>query len=78
VTLPNGSFVKLGNGYVYQKKRNDIFLYVYIKNTSTPGKYALLAYGGRGALTGTTTSPLPVALTIDDDFGTTQMKARFD
>jgi hypothetical protein len=77
VTLPAGSFFKVKTGYVFQKKVNHIFLCLYIKNTSTPGKYALLANSGSGALTGTTSSPLPVALTIGDDAGTTGMPAKF-
>jgi hypothetical protein len=43
VTLAPGSFVKYKTGYVYQKTVNHIFLCVFIKFTSTPGQYQLLA-----------------------------------
>jgi hypothetical protein len=49
---------------------------VFIKFTSTPGSYALLANRIGGTLTNTS-SPVPVALTIGDNSGSTQMKARF-
>jgi beta-propeller repeat-containing protein len=78
LTVPVGSFAANKSGYVYQKKLNNIFLCLYIRNTSTPGTYILLVKSGRGALTGTTTNPVPVALTIGDNFGNTQMKAKFD
>ena len=77
VTLPPGSFVKYKTGYVYQKTINHIFLCVFIKFTSTPGSYALLANRIGGILT-STTSPVPVTLTIGDDSGSTQMTAKFD
>jgi hypothetical protein len=77
VTLPPGSFVKYKTGYVYQKTVNHIFLCVFIKFTSTPGSYALLANRIGGTLT-STTSPVPVTLAIGDDSGTAQMKAKFD
>jgi hypothetical protein len=78
LTVPAGSFFKISNGYVYQKKINNIFLRVYIKNTSTSGSYSLMANSGRGALTGTTTSPVPVTLTVGDNSGSTEMNAKFD
>ena len=77
VTLPPSSFVRFGKGYVYQKTINHIFLCVFIKFTSTPGTYALLANRFGGTLT-STSSPVPVALTIGDNSGTSQMKARFN
>jgi hypothetical protein len=77
VTLPPGSFVKYKIGYVYQKTVNHIFLCVFIKFTGTPGSYALLANRIGGTLT-STTSPVPVTLTIGDDSGTTQMNSKFD
>jgi hypothetical protein len=77
VTLPPGSFVKYKTGYVYQKTVNHIFQCVFIKFTSTPGSYALLANRIGGTLT-STTSPVPVALAIGNDSGTAQMKAKFD
>ena len=77
VTLPPGSFVKYKTGYVYQKTVNHIFLCVFIKFTSTPGSYILLANRIGGTLS-TTTSPVPVSLAIGDDSGTAQMKAKFD
>jgi hypothetical protein len=49
---------------------------VYIRNTSTPGSYLLLA-NSKGAPLSGITSPVAVALTIGDDFGITQMKAKF-
>jgi hypothetical protein len=76
VTLPGGSFAANKTGYVYQRTVNNIFLCVYIKSTSTPGSYILLA-NSKGAPLSGITSPVPVALTIGDDFGTTQMKAKF-
>jgi hypothetical protein len=77
VTLPPGSFVRYKTGYVYQKTVNHIFLCVFIKFTSTPGSYALLA-NRIGGTQSTTTSPVPVTLAIGNDSGSTQMKARFD
>jgi hypothetical protein len=43
IRLPAGSFGKYSSGYVYQKKVNGIFLCVFIKFTSIPGTYPLLA-----------------------------------
>jgi hypothetical protein len=77
VTLPPGSFVKYKTGYVYQKTVNHIFLCVFIKFTSTPGSYALLANRFGGTLT-STTSPVPVTLAIGNDSGAAQMKAKFN
>jgi hypothetical protein len=76
VTLPPGSFVKYKTGYVYQKTVNHIFLCVFIKFTSMPGRYALLANRIGGTLT-STTSPVPVTLSIGNDSGTAQMNAKF-
>ena len=77
VTLPPGTFIKYKTGYVYQKAVNHIFLCVFIKFTSTPGCYVLLANRKGGTLT-STTSPVPVTLSIADNSGTAQMKAKFD
>ena len=77
MTLPPGSFVKYKTGYVYQKTVNHIFLCVFIKFTSTPGRYALLANRFGGTLT-STTSPVPVMLAIGNDSGAAQMKAKFN
>jgi beta-propeller repeat-containing protein len=77
VTLPAGSFTEYTHSYLYQKTVNHVFLCVYIRNTGTTGRYSLLANGGRGALTGTTTSPVPVTLTIGDDSGSTLMDTKF-
>ena len=76
VTLPGGSFATNKTGYVYQKTVNHIFLCLYIRNTSTPGSYLLLA-NSKGAALSSITSPVAVALTIGDDYGTTQMNAKF-
>ncbi len=77
VTLPPGSFVRYKTGYVYQKTVNHIFLCVFIKFTSTPGSYALLANRIGGTLT-STISPVPVTLTIGANSGSTQMNSRFN
>jgi hypothetical protein len=77
VTLPPGSFVKYKTGYVYQKTVNHIFLCVFIKFTSMPGSYKLLANRIGGTLS-TTTSPVPVTLAIGNDSGTAQLNARFN
>jgi hypothetical protein len=77
VRLPVGSFFKVKTGYVYQKTVNHIFLCVFIKFTSTPGSYALLANRYGGTLT-STTSPVPVTLAIGNDSGAAQMKAKFN
>jgi hypothetical protein len=77
VTLLPGSFVRYKTGYVYQKTVNHIFLCVFIKFTSTPGSFVLLA-NRRGGTLSTTTSPVPVILAIGDDSGTTQMNSKFD
>jgi hypothetical protein len=77
LTLPPGSVVKYKTGYVYQKRVNGIFLCVFIKFTSTPGSYVLLANRIGGTLT-STTSPVPVTLTIGANRGSTQMNAKFD
>lgn len=76
IRLPVGSFVKYSTGYVYQKKVNGIFLCLFIKFTSTPGTYQLLANRFGGTLTDTN-SPVPVTLTVGDDSGTTLMNAKF-
>jgi hypothetical protein len=76
VVLPAGSFVQYKTGYVYQETVNHIFLCVYIKFTNTPAAYQLLVYRKGGTLP--TTSPVPVTLSIGDNSGTTQMKAKFD
>ncbi|MBV8361255.1 MAG: hypothetical protein JO189_25445, partial [Deltaproteobacteria bacterium] len=77
VTLPPGSFVRYRTGYVYQKRVNGIFLCIFIKFTSTPGNYQLLANRIGGTLS-TTTSPVPVTLAIGNNSGTTHMNARFN
>ena len=77
VRLPAGFFVKHNTGYVYQKRINGIFLCIFIKFTSTPGSYVLLANRIGGTLS-TTISPVPVTLTIGHDSGTAQMNARFN
>jgi hypothetical protein len=77
VTLPPGSFVKYKTGYVYQKTVKHIFLCVFIKFTSTPGSYALLANRIGGTLT-STISPVPVTLAIGNDSGASQMNATFN
>jgi hypothetical protein len=76
MTVPGCSFIKYTRSYLYQKTVNNIFLCIYIKSTSTPGSYILLA-NSKGAPLSGITSPVAVALTIGDDFGTTQMKAKF-
>jgi hypothetical protein len=75
--LPPGSFVKYKTGYVYQRTVNHIFLCIFIKFTSTPGAYQLLANRKGGTLTNST-SPMPVILAIGNDSGTAQMNAKFD
>ena len=50
---------------------------MFIKFTSTPGQYQLLANRKGGTLS-STTSPAPVTLSIGNDSGTAQMKAKFD
>jgi hypothetical protein len=75
VRLPASSFVSNGGGYLYQGTINGRFLRMSIAPTDMPGVYALLAGGGTGqALTGTT-NPVPVTLTIGDNFGNTQINA---
>jgi hypothetical protein len=76
VRLPAGAFVPDSVGYVYQKTVNGISRYIHIKFTSTPGIYQLVALRKGGTLT-TTTSPVPVTLTIGDDSGSTQMNTTF-
>ena len=76
VTLLPGSFVRSPTGYVYQKSLHDIFLRVFIKFTSRPGTYQLLANRIGGTLS-TTTSPVPVTLTIGDNSSSTRMNAKF-
>jgi hypothetical protein len=76
IRLPPGSFVKYNTGYVYQKKIDGIFLCVFIKFTSTRGTYELLANRIGGTLTDTG-NPIPAALTIGNDHGTTLMNAKF-
>jgi hypothetical protein len=75
IRLPVGSFVGNGNGYVYQKTINGIFLCIFIKFTDTPGTYRLLVYRKGGTLP---TSPELVTLTIGNNSGSTLMKAKFD
>jgi hypothetical protein len=76
IRLPAGSFVETSTGYVYQKRVHGIFLCVYIKFTSTPGHYQLLANRSGGTLTDTG-SPQPVALTIGVNNGATVTNATF-
>jgi hypothetical protein len=77
VTLPPGSFVKYNSGYVYQKEVHGVFLCLFIKFTSTPGTYQLLANRIGGTLS-TTTSPVPVTLAIGDNYGAAQMNTKFN
>jgi hypothetical protein len=49
----------------------------FIKFTDTPGSYVLLALRNGGSLT-STTSPVPVTITVGNKSGSTQMKANFD
>jgi hypothetical protein len=77
VRLPAGSFVPDSVGYAYQKTVNGISRYIHIKFTSAPGIYQLVALRKGGTLT-TTTSPVPVTLTIGNDSGSTQMNATFN
>ena len=72
ITAPAGRFVRYSTGYVYQGTFNGIFVCVFIKFTSTPGKYVLLATA-RGVIPATA-SPVPVSLYS----GSTQMTATFD
>ena len=74
--MPSGSFVPDSVGYVYQKTVNSVSRYIHIKFTGTPGIYQLVALRKGGTLT-TTTSPVPVTLTIGDDSGTTEARADF-
>jgi hypothetical protein len=53
------------------KTVNGIFVCIFIKFTSTPGRYVLLV-NGRG-VTPATTSLVPVTLIIGDNGGSTQM-----
>jgi hypothetical protein len=76
IRLPPGSFVPDSVGYVYQKTINGIARYIHIKFTSAPGIYQLVALRKGGTLT-TTTSPVPVTLTIGDNSGGTQMNTTF-
>jgi hypothetical protein len=76
ITAPAGRFAKYEGGYVYQGTFNGIFFCVFIKFTSTPGQYVLLA-----TATGVvpfTTSPVPVFLFSGNSSGSSQMTATFD
>jgi hypothetical protein len=53
------------------------FLCRFIKFTNTPGRHVLLAYRNGGTLTDSA-GPVPVTLTIGDNGGSTQMRAKFD
>ena len=77
VRLPAGSFFKVKDGYVYQKTVDGIFLCIFIKFTTTPSRYVLLANRTGGTLTGTT-NPMPVTLTVGDNSGSTLMNATVD
>jgi hypothetical protein len=77
VRLPAESFVKTSTGYVYQKTVDGIFLCIFIKFTTTPSRYVLLANRTGGTLTGTT-NPMPVTLTVGDNSGSTLMNATVD
>jgi hypothetical protein len=77
VTLPPGSFIRQSTGYVYKKTVNGIFLCMFFKFTSTPGIYELTSNRVGGTLT-TTTSPVPVTLSIGNNAGTTDMNATFN
>jgi len=71
--LPVGSFVRYNTGYVYQKTVNGIFVCIFIKFASTPGRYVLLVEG-RG-VTPPSTSPVAVTLIIGNNGGSTNMSA---
>ena len=78
VRLPAGSFVSNGSGYLYHGTINGRFLRMSIEPTDMPGIYAFIAGGGTGqALTGSS-NPVPVTLTIGDNFGNTQINATFN
>jgi hypothetical protein len=71
VRLPAGSFVSNGSGYLYHGTNNGRFLRMSIQPTDMPGIYALIA---GGTVTGST-NPVPVTLTIGDNYGSTQINA---
>jgi hypothetical protein len=75
--VPVGSLVKYPSGYVYQKTVDGIFLFIYLKFTSTPGKYQLFATGS-GTKLFATTSLLPVTLIIGQNGSSALMNATFD
>ncbi len=61
---------------MYQKTVNGIFVRIFIKFTSTPGRYDLLVTG-RG-VTPAITSPVLVTLIIGNNGDSTHMNATFD
>jgi predicted outer membrane repeat protein len=71
VRLPAGSFVSDGSDYLYHGTINGRFLRMSIEPTDMPGIYALIA---GGTVTGTT-NPVPVTLTIGNNFGSAQINA---
>jgi hypothetical protein len=69
VRLPAGSFVSYGTGYLYEGTINGIFLSMFLTPTDIPGIYTLIANGNVMG----TSNPLPVTLTIGDNFGSAQL-----
>jgi hypothetical protein len=76
IRLPPGSFVSDGSGYLYHGIINGGFLRMFLEPTDMPGIYALIV--GKAIAGGPPTGPLnpvPVTLTIGDNFGTAQINA---
>jgi hypothetical protein len=76
-TIPPGSFKKNKQGtFSFEGVIGGVRLEALIKPTGTP-RYVFQVTAKRASLTGTT-NPVPVALTIGDDSGTTSVKADID
>jgi hypothetical protein len=75
VRLPAGSFVSNGTGYLYHGTINGRFLRLFVKPTNMPGIYVLIAGGGTGRALRGASNPVPVTLSIGDNYGSTEINA---
>ena len=74
VTIPSGSFKRTrGGSYRFEGTIGGVALEIHIAAAGT-NRYTFAAEG-RGANLSDTVSPVPIALTIGDDAGTTTLKA---
>ena len=73
ITIPAGSFVKLGPWYFFRGRINGAYLEVVIRSDERQERYFLQATGRHVNLTGIA-NPVTVTLSIGDNTGTLQIE----